>query len=220
MPNTSARPSGWNSAAAISPSTPSALLTAIVNGFDSRRKRSAIRTSSAVSPALWSTTRTTAFASSIARSTCSATSAVIVARVAGREAARVDHDEAPLGVRADAVAPIASETREVRDERVARAGQPVEERGFADVGTADEGHCGQHGSTVRGAALGRVGPHGERGDRAVVTLHVDVLADRERRAADPIAGRALAREEMAVRRVEPMQIAFEVADDDARCRSA
>jgi hypothetical protein len=40
--------------------------------------------------------------------------------------------------------PIARQSRDIRDERIARFGQPVEQRRFADVGTADEGDRGQH----------------------------------------------------------------------------
>ena len=61
------------------------------------------------------------------------------------EAARVDDDEPAVGSAADAVAPIARQTGVVRDQRVARGRQAVEQRRFADVGPADERHGGQHG---------------------------------------------------------------------------
>ena len=57
--------------------------------------------------------------------------------VAGDEAARVDDDELTIGRGADAVAAIAREAGIIRNERVARGRQAIEQRRFADVRSAD-----------------------------------------------------------------------------------
>ena len=49
-------------------------------------------------------------------------------------------DQADFGIEqiCDAFAPVARQTRQVGDERRARAGQPIEKRRFADVRTTDD----------------------------------------------------------------------------------
>jgi hypothetical protein len=60
------------------------------------------------------------------------------------ETARVDHDTAARAGPRVAVLAVAGEPRHVRDERVARARERVEERGLADVRAPDESNDGQH----------------------------------------------------------------------------
>ena len=54
------------------------------------------------------------------------------------ETGRVDQADFGIEQICDAFAPVARQTRQVGDERRARAGQPVEQRRFADVRTADD----------------------------------------------------------------------------------
>src|SRR5690606_71405 len=62
------------------------------------------------------------------------------------ETGRVDDEVVMVTDPADAVMPVTRETGQVRDKRVAGAGQPVEQGRLADVGASDEDdggfHCG------------------------------------------------------------------------------
>ncbi len=60
------------------------------------------------------------------------------------EPAGIDHDESLVAAFADAVLAIARQPGLVGDDRVAAAGENVEERGFADVGAADQRDDGDH----------------------------------------------------------------------------
>ena len=63
----------------------------------------------------------------------------------GLEAAGVDDEIRLVAEARAAVVAVASQAGKVGDQRVARPGQPVEERRLADVGPADEGYGGKHG---------------------------------------------------------------------------
>src|SRR5690606_1536831 len=70
------------------------------------------------------------------------------ALVLAGDAAGIDqHERTPLDQPADAVVAVAGDAGLVVDQRVAGAGQRVEQRGLADVGAPDQGDEGQHGST-------------------------------------------------------------------------
>ena len=63
------------------------------------------------------------------------------------------HDEKYMAVAlSKAIAPVARQPREVRDERVPRAGQLIEEGRFADVGPAYQCDCRQHDVINPGSA--------------------------------------------------------------------
>jgi len=57
------------------------------------------------------------------------------------EAAGVDDQEGPLAEPAIAVMAVTREAGLVGDQRVARLGQPVEQRRLADVGPAHQSQC-------------------------------------------------------------------------------
>ena len=82
------------------------------------------------------------------------------------EAAGIDHNVGERSGAAVAVLAIARDTGHVRDDRIACPGQRIEERRFANVGTADDGDDGQHigltdpaggGGSLLGAAAGGAG---------------------------------------------------------------
>src|SRR6185503_12325486 len=64
------------------------------------------------------------------------------------EAAGVDGDEAALSLAAFAVVPVARDARQIVDDRVPAARQPVKEGGFADVRTPDKGDDRLHGTSA------------------------------------------------------------------------
>jgi len=64
------------------------------------------------------------------------------------EAAGVDDEIRAVAPEPAAVMAIARQTGIVRDERGARLRQPVEQRRFSDVGTADDDEGGKHGLGV------------------------------------------------------------------------
>ena len=62
----------------------------------------------------------------------------------GLETAGVDHQIGPIGAAAAAEMTITRQAGKIRDQRVARLGQPIEKRRFSDIGTADENERGKH----------------------------------------------------------------------------
>ena len=73
--------------------------------------------------------------------------------VFGNDAARIHHPKlAPAPFRL-AVETVASDAGLVADDGAPRSGQPVEERGFADVGAAHDSNQGQHGGIGFGRSL-------------------------------------------------------------------
>ena len=62
----------------------------------------------------------------------------------GFEAAGVDHEIGPIGAAAAAEMTIARKAGKIRDQCVARLGQPIEKRRFSDIGTSDENERGKH----------------------------------------------------------------------------
>ena len=57
----------------------------------------------------------------------------------GLEAAGIHNDVLVRALPAVAVMAVASQTRSIRDDGVTRAGQPIEQRGLADIGSPHEG---------------------------------------------------------------------------------
>ena len=68
--------------------------------------------------------------------------------------ARVDHDAGHLCAPRVAVLPIARQAREIRDQRIARAGERIEQGRFADVRPTDQCDHGQHESAYGGGGAG------------------------------------------------------------------
>ena len=70
------------------------------------------------------------------------------------DAARVDEQEAVSGPLADELLAVARDSRRLVDDRLARSGQPVDERGLADVRKADDGD-GARTADISRSASGR-----------------------------------------------------------------
>ncbi len=64
------------------------------------------------------------------------------------QAAGIDHHIGAGTALADAILAVAGQTGHVRYERVAGTGQGIEQSGFADVGSADQGDDGKHGERI------------------------------------------------------------------------
>src|SRR6185295_8839579 len=64
------------------------------------------------------------------------------------EAASVDGDEGAAALAAFAVVPVARDAGDVVHDRVAAAGEPVEERGLADVRAPDQGDHRLHSASA------------------------------------------------------------------------
>jgi hypothetical protein len=70
-------------------------------------------------------------------------------------AAGIDDDGRRVWCRRETVDAVARQPRIVGDQRVARAGEAVEQRGLADIGPSNEGEDGQQGYFSRGLVASR-----------------------------------------------------------------
>src|SRR5687767_3373641 len=64
----------------------------------------------------------------------------------GFEPAGIDREVRFAAHAPPAVMPVTSQPRRIGDDRVPAPGEPVKQRGFADIGTADDGDDRKHGA--------------------------------------------------------------------------
>ena len=168
-PWASPRPRTSRSQTSVSRQVSSTLLATSRTRPGWRRTTSAARASSSVTPVVASTTKSTASASAMARSDCSA-HLVVEGVAAGQPPAGVDQDEpAPVPLGLDLLA-VAGDARALLDDRLAPADDAVHERRLADVGAADDGDGGQgHGRPGYGPPPARRTADGRRSAQAGVT---------------------------------------------------
>ena len=146
----SPRPSRWNSSAAASRCGSSILFATTTTGLRARRRISAISSSPGVDSGarvhdeedeVGLLDRTLRLLRDVARER---------RRVGHVDAARVDEDEALPRPLADDLLAVARHARRLEDDRLAGRGQPVDERGLADVREADDRDRPQEGSRSSG----------------------------------------------------------------------
>src|SRR5690606_33016461 len=140
-----------------------------------------------------------------------------------RDTAGVDDDAVAFVVTGFAIETIAREAGVVRHQRVAAVSQPIEERGFAHVGTADKGQYGSHASSSRNdsgvskavglrSKAGAASLHAIGGQGTTVAVDVEDVALRQHVGAHALAVYLGARHEAAIGLRQQVHVTFGVAD--------
>ncbi len=107
------------------------------------------------------------------------------------QAARIDDDARHLGAPGEPVLPIASESRQIRDQRIARARHGIEQGRLAHIRSTDQCDYGQH-AVARAITVLAYGVRAEGGQSAAVGEHHHCVLHRHRRVADAVFGDAFA----------------------------